>query len=309
MFISYIIPAFNESKNIRQTICSIQEFGNIANLKFEIIVIDNGSTDNTVEILKELKITFHIKKQGTVASLRNLGASQAKGDIYIFLDADVLLTKKWLDNIETALLKVTSSKNMITGSHVIPPRNNNWFHKYWFLAFAMETSSNHIGSAHLIITKANFNALNGFDETLETAEDFDLCSRARQIGIEIQNNIELEVIHPDFPSTVLDFIRREIWHGKGDCSSFNRAIRSKSLVASVVFYFFVTLFLYFLQRESFEHSVFFILLAILLLLLSSWVKFSHFGLKAVIINAIIFIPYYSGRLLSVVSCILQFSRH
>lgn len=95
--ISIIIPTFNSSNYISQAIKSVlnQSYKN-----YEIIVVDDGSTDNTYEELKKYKdkIKYYYKENGGVASARNYGIIRSKGDYVCFLDADDLYKKNKLES-------------------------------------------------------------------------------------------------------------------------------------------------------------------------------------------------------------------
>ena len=90
MKISVIIPAFNEKATIREILRRVQAM----KLAEEIIVVDDGSTDGTCEILQELdhqgpvRVVFHEKNQGKGAAVRT-GIQQAQGDVLIIQDADL----------------------------------------------------------------------------------------------------------------------------------------------------------------------------------------------------------------------------
>src|SRR4030043_310695 len=89
MKISVIIPVYNEEKTIREVIKQVQG----VNLEKEIIIVDDGSTDKTREILSvikedNIKVIFHEKNLGKGGALKT-GFSHAKGDIIIPQDADL----------------------------------------------------------------------------------------------------------------------------------------------------------------------------------------------------------------------------
>lgn len=95
--ISIIIPAYNAEKTIRETIESVQKqtFSN-----FEVIIINDGSTDRTLNIIEQIidpRIRCFSYNNGGIAVARNRGIQQAKGDYIAFLDADDLWTKDKLE--------------------------------------------------------------------------------------------------------------------------------------------------------------------------------------------------------------------
>ncbi len=300
MKISFVLPAFNESDNIANTVASIKkQCDRHDDFVYEILLIDNGSTDDTMDIARNMGAKVYRVPDSTIAGLRNFGADKATGDILIFLDADILLTSDWSNAISSTLSDISSSPRQISGSHVIPPENNNIFHKYWFSAIASEPDTVHIGSAHMIIEKEFFNHLDGFDPNLVTSEDYDICQRAKANGGKIANNLDLKAIHPDFPRRLGSFIRREVWHGLGDCLSFKTAIRSKILIASIIFYTLIFLSMLSLFSGAMKSGFILAAVAVSLLLAVSWLKFHHAGFRSTLINSFILIPYFFARIISV----------
>lgn len=122
MKVSIIIPAYNASKYIKRCIASLlnQTYKNI-----EIIVVNDGSTDNTLEMAKQFDITVLDKENGGVSSARNMGLKIATGDYICFVDADDYVEKNYIESvinvikennydiIETPLLFEASFKNKI----------------------------------------------------------------------------------------------------------------------------------------------------------------------------------------------------
>lgn len=96
--VSIIIPARNEEKNIGSCLDAI--FKQESGYKFEIIVIDSGSSDKTIEIVKRYPgvqlITIEPEEFGH-GKTRNLGAGRAQGDVIVFLNADAIpVDNNWL---------------------------------------------------------------------------------------------------------------------------------------------------------------------------------------------------------------------
>jgi len=99
--VSIIIPAYNAAKTIAACLDSI---ANQTYDDYEVIIINDGSVDNTLEIIKTYeqrinRIKIIDKKNGGVSSARNVGLQNASGDYVTFVDADDSLVKTFLENI------------------------------------------------------------------------------------------------------------------------------------------------------------------------------------------------------------------
>ncbi len=106
MEVSIIIPTFNEEKVISDCLESIldQDYKD-----FEVIVVDDGSSDKTLEIISNFEIEnpmLKIFKQKHLGAgmARNLGAKFAKGEILVFVDADMVFDKKFVKNLIKPIL-------------------------------------------------------------------------------------------------------------------------------------------------------------------------------------------------------------
>lgn len=115
--VSIIIPLYNKEFAIEQTLFSVikQTY-----CDFEIIVSDDGSTDRSASIVKELakkdkRIRYYKKENGGVSSARNFGLSKANGEWIIFLDAD---DEMMPTNIETLLYLVNKYKVKLAASNI-----------------------------------------------------------------------------------------------------------------------------------------------------------------------------------------------
>lgn len=104
-FISVIVPAYNEDKTVEDVIKALIASKHVD----EIICINDGSTDKTEEILKKYKQTItviNLKENKGKGNALAVGIKQAKGDIIVFLDADlILLSDKHIQSLITPLLK------------------------------------------------------------------------------------------------------------------------------------------------------------------------------------------------------------
>lgn len=103
-FFSIIIPTYNRAHTIRRTVnsCLLQEFAD-----FEVIIVDDGSTDNTREIIQDLQYDNRVKyfkiENSERAVARNHGISMARGEYLTFLDSDDLLYPDFLTNANAVI--------------------------------------------------------------------------------------------------------------------------------------------------------------------------------------------------------------
>lgn len=304
--ISVVIPALNEEKFIANTLKALRDF--VTNINYEVIVVDNGSTDNTREIAKEFEAKVLLAPEATISKLRNEGVKNTSGEILVFIDADVCITQKWADNIIATTQLLQKQPDTITGSRCLAPQNNNWLNKYWFNHLNSYESS-YINSGHLITTRSLFNSINGFSENLRTAEDYDFCHKAKKQGAEITPFPDLEVIHYGYPETIKAFIRRERWHGREDFETYNSFLESKVAWAAT----FNSLLLIIMTTCTIYHSELpftFIYLGIMCLIctLLSKYKYRSLSFRELLPTAVIFYFYLTGRSLSLMDRIISSRR-
>ena len=98
--VSFIIPVLNGERDIARCLTSIQKQERSAKW-YEIIVVDNGSTDRSHAIVRGFGCYLEVLPDVTVAALRNRGAFVACGKYLAFVDADVELSANWLGNAIT----------------------------------------------------------------------------------------------------------------------------------------------------------------------------------------------------------------
>ena len=194
--LSIILPAHNEEDVIEETIKSIVH-ANYPNEK-EIILVNDGSTDDTKKIVK--KITkefsqvrlFNLKHQGKAASL-NFGAKNAKFNILVLLDADSILGKNSLKE----LVQPLSNEKVAAVSGVIRAKSSKnpltWFQDFEYsMTSGWRYICNKINSVSVIpgfmaIKKEALEKVNGFSKDTLT-EDFDIALNLKKAGYKITNN-------------------------------------------------------------------------------------------------------------------------
>ena len=230
--LSFIIPAYNEEASLSGTLCSINNYVP-STLSYEVIVADNGSTDSTVYIARKMGAIVVSDESATVAGLRNMAARCSKGNVYVFLDADVQLTEQWSQVIRHVYSVIVDNPWQMTGSRCGIPDDAGWIESCWFNPLTNK-QGNYINSGHLIVSRTLFEQIGGFDVNLQTGEDYHFAIAAKAVNADIHPEPLLHVIHTGYPKTFLKFVRREIWHGKGDCRPISSIFKSKVALLSML---------------------------------------------------------------------------
>lgn len=172
--ISIIITTKNEEAVLKDLLTSIfkQTYKN-----FEIILVDNFSTDKTVKIAK--KYTNKIFKKGPERSTqRNFGVSKAKGEYVLIIDADMVLTRNVL---KSSIKKITSEPKL--EALVIPEKS--FGDGYWAKCKAFERQF-YLGDKDIeaarFFKKRIFEKFGGYDTKITGPEDWDLPLRMKKAG-------------------------------------------------------------------------------------------------------------------------------
>jgi glycosyltransferase involved in cell wall biosynthesis len=213
--ISIIIPALNEERMIGRCLESLTKL-DFARERFEVILVDNGSRDKTLTIAESFRDRINVRilqKTGVkISALRNTGARVALGDILAFLDADCLPQNDWLDRI-FALAPADGAG--VLGAHYLLPEDSTWVGRTWHVYQEAPKAGevSHIPAGDLIMRLEDFLRLGGFDESIQTNEDYELCERARAAGMKVRAFPEIGVVHLGTAQSLRVFFRKQAWHG------------------------------------------------------------------------------------------------
>jgi glycosyltransferase involved in cell wall biosynthesis len=180
--ISVIIPAHNSEKTIKATIASIlnQTFTN-----FELLIINDGSTDTTLEAVKQIEDSrlqiFSYSNSGVAVS-RNRGISLSQGDFISFIDADDLWTPDKLE-LQLKALQANSPAEVAYSWTDWIDENDRWLRPGIHTTFNGDVLqhlllTDFIGSgSNPLINASAFQKVGGFDDSLTNAHDWDMWLR------------------------------------------------------------------------------------------------------------------------------------
>ena len=178
--VSVIIPTFNRGWILKEAIDSVlaQDFKD-----FELIVVDDGSTDNTGQILDSYNQDLIVLRQSNrgVSAARNRGIAAAEGRLIAFLDSDDLwLPRKLSSQVDffnsnpTAVINQTEEIWLRNGVRVNP---KNRHHKVSGMIFERSLGLCLVSPSAVMIKKNLFSKVGVFDESLPACEDYDLWLR------------------------------------------------------------------------------------------------------------------------------------
>ena len=191
-YLSVIVPSYNRKEVLEQTLRALG-CQSLPTLSFEVVAVDDGSTDGSDELLHGLDALFdlsviHQQNQGPGAA-RNRGAAEARGACFVFLDADVVPAPGLLEAYGRTLAQ--HPHTLVIGrqrpSEYKPAALYEEILNYerqWDLGpTPLEPAFYHVTSGNLAIGRETFERLGGFDVTLKMTEDTDLGYRAFRAGV------------------------------------------------------------------------------------------------------------------------------
>lgn len=212
--VSIIIPVFNKARYLEACLQSVREavraYGDA-----EVIAVDNGSTDGSREILGRWRDIHVIDLPGaSIAAVRNRGARRARCEYLWFLDCDCVVPRDYLTRLMAVL---SATQTDVTGCQVGLPHRPTWVEAVWHRMHVRpgDGDRNYINSGNLVISRQAFEAVGGFDESLVTGEDAEICQRLQDAGFRIFESKQLLVAHLDNAKTTAQFFRKEVWRGLG----------------------------------------------------------------------------------------------
>jgi glycosyltransferase involved in cell wall biosynthesis len=213
--ISIVIPAYNASKTISETIkaCLNQR---VLDKKFEVIVVDDGSIDNTAEIVKKYPVRYIYQENCGPAKARNTGWKAASGKIICFTDSDCVPEEDWIEKINNKY--ISDDIGSVGGSYGIINEDSllaRCIHEEIIQRhLVMPSDTYSLGSYNLSCRRDVLEGIGGFDESYKMAsgEDNDLSYRIVKSGYKLIFDKDIKVSHY-YPTRIMKYLKEQFWHG------------------------------------------------------------------------------------------------
>ena len=220
-FVSFIIPCYNSQETLASCVEHLRA-QDYPKDKIEIIVIDNGSEDDSLNIARSRADRVDIAPEASIARLRNLGAELSSGESLIFVDSDCLLHQQWLSN--SIPFMRDPSVGMFGSKTQLLPENSTWVARAWTVHLDrsdLDPDPRWIPTRAVGVSRSAFLEAGGFNEDSVACEDVELGHKISQ-KYRIVCSSGLKGVHLREPSTLWALFSKELWRASDSLqTSFN----------------------------------------------------------------------------------------
>ena len=234
--ISVVIPLRNEALYIEACLAGVYDQSYPRELT-DVIVVENFSDDGSYELASALVAPYPndrvVRFQGSsIAAARNHGFELARGQIIAFLDGDSVPDPDWLESV-VELFADRPETGCIGFAMKRPGARATWIERDWYDVTdggrkKGTEAVRWVPSFNLAVRRERFEEVGGFDEALETGEDFDLGYRLSRHS-EVIRSDRVFVDHLGTTGDIVSFFRKERWRGVGTVDLLAaRATRAKA---------------------------------------------------------------------------------
>lgn len=210
--VGIVIPMFNEARHIQRTLSAAREAAEQAGLACELIVADNGSSDDSPQLARAFGARVLNLPGLSIGALRNRGAAACDCPWLAFLDADIEVPRDWL--VRLLQLHDEDQGDVFALDCTTPPPAP-WFASAWqrrtLRAGALLHRQQWLPSPNLLMSRYWFDRVGGFNETLRSGEDKDFTLRLAAAGARLLVLREPVVLHWGYESTWKEWLGKEVW--------------------------------------------------------------------------------------------------
>ena len=224
-FVSFVIPVRNDAARLDRCLRTIRANDYPAE-RVEIVVVDNGSVDDSPAVAARHNAHLLSMPGPRVGALRNIGVRSAKGELIAFVDADHEIVPDW---IRSAVTVLADDKVGAVGADCTPPANGTKVQQLYDRLRRHSEGQfevDWLGSGNMAVRRSAFDAVAGFDTSLETCEDVDLCRKLKGAGYKVVSNSRLGNTHYGDPESLRRVFFGELWRGRDNLRVSLRRPRS-----------------------------------------------------------------------------------
>lgn len=213
--LSVVMPVHDRPAELRQAFEALR-IAAASESRIDVTLVMHHPTAAVREYLAGLSLPsgFRIIEShaSTIGSARNDGAADSLGTVLVFLDADVMIEPHYFSVLRHRLAATGADA---LGFEYYPPPGGRWHERAWFALNVVPELRDvtYINAGNFAVHRESFLAVGGFSPTLVTGEDVDLCRRLVTAGFRVVADPELRSVHLGNPKSLLDFYRRQRWHG------------------------------------------------------------------------------------------------
>lgn len=211
--VSFVIPVRNDADRLAHCLRSIRGSRYPARL-LEVVVADNGSTDASASVARASGATVLNLPVVRLGTLRNSGVAASSGEILVFIDADHEIVPDW---VQSAVELLSDPHVAAVGAPCHPPSPATWVQRLYDQLRRHPTGQEVVewlGTGNMAVRRVAFEAAGGFDTTLETCEDVDLCRKLRGQGLTLLADSRLNNVHYGDPRSLSQVFFGEMWRGR-----------------------------------------------------------------------------------------------
>lgn len=203
---TFVIPAYNEEEWIGRCVRNIRESAEDCKISYEIIVVDNQSTDRTRVVAENTGADVVEEPERQIARARNRGARAASGRFLIFVDADTMVSPRLIARTAERL----RSGGVVGGGALVRSDQSDATMKFGLRIWNTISRRFRLAAGSFLFARRDvFDSVGGFNENLYASEELDLSMRLKRRGRRL--GLSFEIIE----ECVVTSARKTSWYSNG----------------------------------------------------------------------------------------------
>ena len=223
-FVSIVVTVYNAERTLAQCLNSIMKL-EYPRDKLEITVVDDGSTDSSLDIVKKYDAVLIQKNHGGYPSAMNAGIRRARGSVVVIIDSDIIVSKDWLLKV---LEEFSDPKVGIVGGFIATAKTKSFWSR--LAGYELEDRYHKMNSKYVdyvsttctAYKKEIFNDVGFFDESLRRDSDEDFTHRVFKAGWKIVLQKDAICFH-EWKSSLTSYFKQQMNEAKYAVKIFHKS--------------------------------------------------------------------------------------